>query len=122
MIHYCRPFSDSSGEQFFLRREWHKTLVVVGHGKKKKSVGNEWQESKVNYVFDNEMSRTCLIKKLNWIGKTNDLMENFLTTPQNGNDNGDDDDDDDDNDNDADHDDGRSDDNNEGDGDQYVSP
>ena len=65
LIRYCGPFSNSSGDKFFLPREWHKT-PILGHGKKKKG-GNEWQESKVNYVFDNEMSGTRLIKKLNWI-------------------------------------------------------
>ena len=81
--------------------------------KKKKGGGNEWKESKVNYVFDNEMSGTHLIKKLNWIGRMNNLMGNFFTTTtQNGND------DDDDNDNDDN--DGRS--GSDGNEDQYVSP
>ena len=62
LIRYCRPFSDSSGEKFFLPREWHKTPIIIGHGKKKKKGGNEWKESKVNYVFDNEMSGSHLIK------------------------------------------------------------
>ena len=117
LIRYCGPFSDSSGKKFFLPREWHKTPIVIGHGKKKKKGGgNEWKESKVNYVFDNEMSVTCLIKRLNWIGRTNNLMGNFLTTTtQNGNDDDDDDDDDDNDDND-----GRS--GGDGDEDQYVSP
>ena len=60
----------------------------------------------MDYIFDNEMSGTSLIKRLNWIGRTNDLMNKF-SSMQN------DDDDDDDNDDDE---------QGNEDGDQYVAP
>ena len=46
----------------------------IGHGKKK---SNEWQESNVDYIFDSKMNGTSLIKRLNWIGGTNDSMNKF---------------------------------------------
>ena len=34
LICYCGPFSDSSGEKFFLPMEWRKIPIIVSHGKK----------------------------------------------------------------------------------------
>ena len=36
---------------------------------------DHWQESRLNFVFDNKMNGTQLIKNLSWIGRTNDLIE-----------------------------------------------
>ena len=69
--------------------------TLVGHGRKKKS--NEWWESNMDYIFNNGMGGTSLTKRLNWIGRTNDLMNKFSSVQ---NDDYDDDDDNDDNDDD----------------------
>ena len=81
-IRYHGPYRDLSGEQFFLPREWKKTTTVIGGGSKgrrKKSSNDHhrgvWKESLVNYNFDKEMNGTELIKNLNWLGRTNKLMD-----------------------------------------------
>ena len=81
-IRYHGPYRDSSGEQFFLPREWKRTTTVIGGGsmgRRKKSSNDHhrgaWKESLVNYNFDKEMNGTELIKNLNWLGRTNELMD-----------------------------------------------
>ena len=55
VINYHGPYIDASGERFFLPKEW-----VVGGGK--------WKAS------DIEMNGTHLIRNLDWLGKTNELL------------------------------------------------
>ena len=78
LIRYYRPYVDSSGEKFYLPKEWKKD-TMTGRGKrgKKKHMIDHWQESKINFVLDNEMNGTQLIKNLNWVGRTNDLIEKW---------------------------------------------
>ena len=44
----------------------------------------------MGYIFDNEMSGTSLIKRLNWIGRTNDLMNKFSSMQNDADDDDDD--------------------------------
>ena len=70
MIKYHGPYHDSSGEQFYLPKEWKK-LTMIGHGQKtEKRNHHHWQELKINYEFDyDEMNGTQLIRNLNWLGR-----------------------------------------------------
>ena len=70
-MRYYRPYIDSSGEKFYLPKKWRQSLS--GHGKSK--AVKCWQESKINYSFDNEMNGTQLIRNLDWLGRTNYLLE-----------------------------------------------
>ena len=74
IIKYYGPYHDSSGEQFYLPKEWKK-LTMIGRGWKNEKRDHHWQESKINYEFDNEMNGTQLIRNLNWLGRMNDLIE-----------------------------------------------
>ena len=51
LIRYYRPYVDSSGEKFYLPKEWKKD-TMIGHGKKgkKKHMIDHWQELKINFV------------------------------------------------------------------------
>ena len=80
-IQYHGPYRDSSGEQFFLPREWKRTTTIIGggggsKGRRKKSSNDHhrgaWKESLVNYNFNKEMNG---IKNLNWLRRTNELMD-----------------------------------------------
>ena len=82
IIKYYRPYHDSSGEQFYLPKEWKKS-TMIGRGRKKEKRDHHWQESKINYEFDNEMNGTQLIRNLNWLGRTNDLIEKMETEENN---------------------------------------
>ena len=61
VMNYYGPYINASGERFFLPKEW-----VVGSGK--------WKVSDVEFLFDNEMNGTHLIRNLDWRGKTNELL------------------------------------------------
>ena len=65
---YHGPYHDSSGEQFYLPKEWKKsTMVVVGKRRKKSIIGKN-RRSTTNLM-------TQLIRNLNWLGRTNDLFK-----------------------------------------------
>ena len=82
--------------KFYLPKEWRRRRQeesLSGHGKSKATKGSTtcWQESKINYSFDNEMNGTQLIRNLNWLGRTKDLLEmNVSDDEEEDNDNEDD--------------------------------
>ena len=83
-MQYYGPYIDLSGEMFYLPKEWRQSLS--GHGKSKAAI-RCWQESKINYSFDDEMNGTQLIRNLNWLGRTNDLLEMNVSDDEEDSDN-----------------------------------
>ena len=83
MIKYHAPYHNSSGEQFYLPKEWKKS-TMIGHGRKKEKK-HHWQELKISYEFDDdEMNGTQLIRNFSWLGRTNDLIEEMETKENDG--------------------------------------
>ena len=76
-MQYYRPYIDSLGEKFYLPKEWRQGESLSGRGKSKVKKGptTHWQESKINYSFDDEINGIQLIRNLHWLGRTNNLLE-----------------------------------------------
>ena len=53
VVRYYGPYIDSSGEKFYLPKEWRQSLSGRG---KSKTATRHWQESKINYSLDDEMN------------------------------------------------------------------
>ena len=53
MIKYHGLYHDSSGEQFYLPKAWKK-LTMIGRGQEKEKRNHHWQQSKINYEFDDD--------------------------------------------------------------------
>ena len=73
----------------FIYPEWRQAESLSGHGKSKamKGLTTCWQESKINYSFDDEMNGTQLIRNQNWLGRTNDLLEMNVSDEEEDSDN-----------------------------------
>ena len=83
MVQYHGPYVDSSGEQFYLPKKWHR----FGD--------DQWKECDVNYSFKkNEMNGGDLIRNLRWLGNSGHLISKLMNeeTPCNDDSNDDDDD------------------------------
>ena len=73
VVNYHGPYINASGERFFLPKEW-----VVGGGK--------WKALDIEFLFDNEMNGTHLIRNLDWLGKTNKLLSMEVDNGEEGSD------------------------------------
>ena len=62
LINYRGPYIDSTGEKFFLPKEWVQKSDGHLNGAAKKLPRRQWKELSINYSFDDEMSGTQLIK------------------------------------------------------------
>ena len=81
MVRYHSPYVDTSGEQFYLPKKWHR----FGD--------DQWKECDVNYSFKkNEMNGGDLIRNLRWLGNSGSLISKLMNEETPCNDDSSDDD------------------------------